>query len=141
MPAPVSGFHAPFDARALARMDLNGDGFADLALASRNQAMSAFESTLGKSEERITPLRTRWKGKRGNPTAIGARVEVWSEGRILDVHELSASSGSQGQSSTTLYLPWRNGRGPGELRVRWPDGTRTTHAITAGTQDLELRHP
>lgn len=141
MPVPMSGFSAPVDARALVRMDLNGDGFADLALAARNQVMAAFESTLGQTNGRITPLRARLKGKRGNPTAIGARMEVWGDGTRIDVQELSASSGSQGQSSSTLFMPRQKRRGPMEVRVRWPEGNWTTNAMPKGALEWDLKQP
>lgn len=141
MPPGQSGFLAPMDARGLVRMDLNGDGFADLALVAHGQPMAAYVSTLRQPAGKAIPRRVRLKGKRGNPTAIGARVELWHRDRLMEVQELSASSGAHGQSSPTVFLPSQTAQGTMELRVRWPDGSRSTNAMTTDVVTMDVVHP
>jgi hypothetical protein len=137
----TTGFHPTVNARAMAIADLNGDGFPDLALAPNQHALLSFESTLGRRPEGRLPLKLSLMGKAGNPTAIGARVEARIEGRLLSIQEVAAGSGYLSQSSSQLFLSSPGDSTPVELKVRWPNGTQTTHSVAKGTRELRLKQP
>ena len=79
-------------------------------------------------------LAVRLRGDRGNPTAVGARVElIGANPRAQEIH---AGSGYLSQSSPAAWFGKVNEGA--RVRVRWPDGETTEHALerTEGTVTL-----
>jgi hypothetical protein len=69
------------------------------------------------------------RGPKGNPEAIGARLELREPGGKTHVREITAGSGYLSQSEARA---WFTGVPAGsKLAVRWPDGSSSEHVLEA----------
>jgi hypothetical protein len=115
-----SGFDIAADATAATTADIDGDGRLDVVVAVNGGAVRCYVA--GRNGSR--PITVRLTGRKGNPTAIGARVTVRLSNEATQTAEVQAGGGYLSQSSPTLAF----GRAGAEVRaieVRWPDGTST----------------
>ncbi|HYC72445.1 MAG TPA: FG-GAP-like repeat-containing protein [Opitutaceae bacterium] len=122
----ASGFVVPGEARALVRLDADGDGWPDLAI-SRGREPPALFRHAGDPSARM--LRVVLRGDGRNPAGIGARITAEQGGRRQSV-EVGAGAG-MGQSDPAAYFGV-SPRASLRVRVRWPDGAETDHGIPAG---------
>ena len=133
--APVSardsGIVLPTDQKALVTADLDGDGRPGFVVASNDGVARAFGTRAP------AQLAVRLAGPAGNPTGIGARVELRRAGAAVAAREVHAGSGYLSQSQPVV---WFAGIAADDvLVVRWPDGGETTHELTATTGAVTLR--
>jgi enediyne biosynthesis protein E4 len=120
----------------LARCDIDLDGRTDLIFGEFNQQYRFLQnlSDVGNA------VRVHLEGGMGvNRDAIGSRVWLTDSNGGVQMQEVKNGSSIGGGSETDLQF----GLGiatPAQLEIRWPDGTRTAHAMTAtaGTQSLSL---
>jgi len=78
----------------------------------------------------------RVHGGKGNPTAIGARIEILVADKLHAVREIAAGAGYLAQTSP---VAWFAGvPAIAKARVRWPDGSVTEHALAAKNGRVEL---
>lgn len=132
----VSGIVIPEDAKALACGDLNNDGAPDLVCTSNNGPLRTLVNTTRGPAMRWSTLRL--KGKPGNPTAIGSRVEIkTSTGRKL-VREIYAGGSYLAQSSPTLFIALQPKETISEVTTRWPEGGKSTTSFTKYQRQLEI---
>ncbi|MDB3941446.1 VCBS repeat-containing protein, partial [Verrucomicrobiales bacterium] len=74
-----SGLVVPGDAKSLAAVDVNLDGWEDFIVGVNDEDPQIFINNLGdRSPNR--PLKVRLSGTKGNPNAIGARITVTAKG-------------------------------------------------------------
>jgi hypothetical protein len=121
--ATTSGILVPGDAKSLVRINLDADGLPDLIFGVNQGAGKAWRnsSTLGKNLTQV-----RLKGKKGNPTAIGAKITAHFADGSSQVAEIFGGDGYLSQSSATQTFS--NVSALEKLHVRWPDGTTTSAA-------------
>ncbi|HEY1849134.1 MAG TPA: FG-GAP-like repeat-containing protein [Opitutaceae bacterium] len=133
----ASGIVVPGDAKALAVLDLDGDGWPDL-LITRNNGEAVALRNAGVPGRRSFSIRLR--APAGNPTAIGARITVrTAEGS--ESAEVGAGSGYYSQSSPACFFGYAEGSPPTGITVRWPSGAVTEHGYPAGSTALVLSQP
>ncbi|HVU18501.1 MAG TPA: FG-GAP-like repeat-containing protein [Candidatus Didemnitutus sp.] len=130
-----SGVLVPGDAKVLAMIDLNGDGWPDLVVSRNNSATLAFEANPIPGHHY---LRIRLHGDSGNPTAVGARVTLAMSDGSTQTAEVSAGSGYFSQSTAGLSFGWPDGNSPRSLHVRWPSGAETTEEVPVDGRELDL---
>ena len=124
-----SGIAISGDAKSLVATDLNGDGRIDLIFGMNDGAVRVLQNQRSEQHHSAT---IRLEGRKGNPTGVGARLELETTTR-RQVAELSAGGGYLSQSPAQLCFPLRIGEIPKAVAVRWPDGTRTTHPWRDGS--------
>ncbi len=126
IPPIESGLLVPGDAKALAVLDLDGDGWPDFLLTRNQSTMLAFRNrgVAGRHS-----LSVRLRGPPGNPDAVGARVSLELADGSTETAEVQAGSGYYSQSSPGCFFGYPDGNPPRQLRIRWPDGTTTAPAI------------
>ncbi len=124
--AKGTGFEVTGDARGLALLDADGDGWPDLLVTRRDEPNLFFANT-GRAGHRM--LGVRLAGPAGNPTAIGARVRFSDTTDRQQVREIAAGGGYQSQSTPVLHFGLAPGASPTTLEVRWPDGRITAHRL------------
>ncbi|MGI9243316.1 MAG: CRTAC1 family protein, partial [Verrucomicrobiales bacterium] len=127
-----SGLVVPGDAKSLAQVDLDSDGRPDFLVGINASAPELFLNRTG--GERLT---VKLIGDAGNPSGIGARVEIQAESGASRSAEVYAGSGYLSQSSAPLQFGGISG--PYMLKVRWGDGTITEINGTELTGLIEVR--
>jgi hypothetical protein len=133
-----SGIVVRGDAKALAVLDFNDDGWPDF-MVSRNNS-----NTLAFANGGVTGRRSfgvRLQGPAGNPTAVGARITVELADDSTQTAEVQAGSGYFSQSSATCFFGHPDGTPVRKITVRWPDGTASTIATPAPSVLIKLSHP
>ena len=125
----------PGDAKALAVLDLDQNGWADFLVTRNNGSTFAFRN-LGASGRH--PLRISLRGPAGNPTAIGAQVTLQLKDGSTQTGEIQAGSGYFSQSTAACFFGYPANNPPLKVRVRWPSGAVTEQAMKAGATNVAL---
>ena len=130
-----SGIFVPGDAASLTYSDFDADGKPDFVFGMNDAPVEAFHRM------ESTPLFSiQLKGKKGNPTAVGARLEAKDrKGRILATKEITAGEGYLSQSSAWLFF--RKADQPVTIRIRWPNGSNSSHSVDQGKSQLTVQQP
>ncbi len=126
------------DAKALAVLDFDHDGWPDFVVSRNNGTTLAFRNNRVAGHHSLS---IKLRGSPGNPTGVGARVTVEFADGSTQMSEIYAGSGYYSQSSPTCFFGWLEGNAPRKVRVRWPSGNTTEHAITAQSTTLVLSLP
>jgi len=124
--------------RGLAAGDLDGDLAPDLAVSNSAGPLVVGLNRLPRAGEH---LRVRPLGHGPNTGAIGARVTLQLDDGSEQHRWVRAGTGylSQDDRRPTFGVP--AGRRPVEVRVRWPDGTRSTHPAGRAGEELAVAQP
>ena len=139
MPVPpsASGLIVPGDGKALAVLDIDGDGWPDFAASRNNSSTLVFRNRAAKGRHSV---RVRLCGTAGNPAAVGSRVTAIHASGSVQVLEVHAGSGYQSQSAPSCFFGWTDADPLLRVRVRWPSGKETEHGV-ADTKTLLLKLP
>jgi len=123
VPPIESGLVVPGDAKALAILDLAGDGWPGFLVSRNGEATLAFRNrgVVGRHS-----LRVVLQGKAGNPQAVGAHVTAEYGDGTTEVGEVCAGSGYYSQSTAALFFGFTDRNPLRCVRVRWPSGATTT---------------
>jgi hypothetical protein len=126
VPPVESGLVVPGDAKALAVLDLDHDGWPDFLITRNNSTTLAYrnQGIAGRHS-----LCVRLRGPAGNPTAIGARVVLELADGSTQTGEIYAGSGYYTQSAAACFFGYPESNPPRKLRVRWPAGVTTNHEV------------
>jgi hypothetical protein len=130
VPGQESGVKVYGEQRGAALCDYDGDGRVDLAVTQNSAQTKLFRNARGNPG-----LRVRLRGPAGNPTGVGATVQLKFGERTGPAREVHAGSGYWSQDSPVLVL----GHGqetPGEVRVRWPGGKLTHVQVVRGSREV-----
>ncbi|HKP28145.1 MAG TPA: CRTAC1 family protein [Gemmatimonadales bacterium] len=143
---------------ATAFVDLDQDGDEDIyAVIGGAYQGDIFTSVLFENPgwPATTWISLELQGTTANRSAIGARVEITvadSAGQIRKIHRTVGTGGSFGAGSLRLHAGLGTAARIEEVRVRWPDATRTettyanlqpgrSYQIVQGSQPVELTRP
>ena len=130
-----SGWIVPGDGKGLGTVDTGGR--PTLVALQNNDRLLAFTGNRKRPNRMIS---VRLAGPAGNPTGVGARVQLLDDARIVATHEISAGSGYQSQSTATIFLTVPATVKKPRLAVRWPGGKESSAAI-ARADILQLKAP
>jgi hypothetical protein len=138
VPPSESNLVVTGDAKALAVLDLDRDGWPDFLVSRNNNTIVAFHNNgvAGNNSLRITLL-----GPAGNPTGIGAKIALELSDGSTQTNEVSAGSGYYSQSAADSFFGYPDNNPPKQIRVRWPTGASSTHKVTMKTTTLTLSAP
>lgn len=132
-----SGFIVPGNARALVLLDPDNDGCPDLFLTRHGGSSDMFanQSTTARW------LRILLEGPKGNPAAVGARVELtFSNGTTIQ-HETAVGGGWLSQSAPGIFAAVPAGVERVKAVVHWPDGLVSRHDDAPERGRWILRRP
>jgi hypothetical protein len=132
----ASGLVMPGDAKALVVLDLDADGWPDF-LVSRNHATTLAWRNAGIAGRRS--FRVLLEGPAGNPDAVGAQLTLELADGASQRYELHAGSGYYSQSAAGCFFGHPEANPPKRLRVRWPDGVVTEHAVDPSATAMTIR--
>lgn len=128
------GLDHPGFSNGLAYADLDADGQLDLVINNLSEAASIYKNT--GNESRF--LRVKLQGPSSNSSGIGAKVWLYSQGKI-QYQQLNPSRGFQSSVEPILHF----GLGAAavdSLLVQWPDGNTQSLKNTPINQLLLLKH-
>jgi len=141
--APIdSGLVVPGDAKALAVLDLAGDGWPGFLVSRNGESTLAFRN--GGASGRHS-VRVDLRGPPGNPQAAGARVTAEYADGTQEAIEVCVGSGYYSQSSAAQFFGSADQNPIRRIRVRWPSGATTASpdlggGIPAAIQLSDPRH-
>ena len=138
VPVAASGLIVPGDAKALAVLDLDNDGWPDFLVTQNHNTTLAFHNHGVAGHH---PLRIALHGPSGNPTAVGARITVELADGTTQTSEVYAGSGYYSQSSAACFFGYTDSNPPKTVHVRWPSGATTEHAVPTAATTLTLAPP
>ena len=138
VPVGESNLIVPGDAKALAVLDLDDDGWPDFLVTRNHSTTLAFRNNGLPGRH---AMKVQLRGPAGNPTAVGARVTVELSDGSKQMAEVFAGSGYYSQSSAACFFGWPEGNPPRLIRVRWPSGATTDHAVPAQAGSVTLAAP
>jgi hypothetical protein len=138
VPPAESNLVVPGDAKALAVLDLDHDGWPDFLVSRNNSTTLAFHNNgvTGRHS-----LRIRLRGPAGNPTAVGARITIELTDGSTQTSEIYAGSGYYSQSSATGFFGYPDATPPRRLRVRWPTGMTSEYDVPPGKTTITIAVP
>jgi thiol-disulfide isomerase/thioredoxin len=142
----LSGLDHLADGRPLALLDLEGDGWLDVAIASANDPLLLlWRNEMGALLPERKAVAVRLVGSNVGPDprpgrsprdGTGARVELHVGGRVL-VRESHAGEGFAAQNSSTLVIGVGDAERIERVVVRWPGGATSERADVATGVVLE----
>jgi hypothetical protein len=136
---PETGVIVRRDAKALAVIDFNQDGWPDLFVTRNNDRPVALLNG-GVAGGRSFGVALR--GAAGNPTAVGARLTLTLADGSSQTAEIAGGSGYFAQSTATVFFGHPEGVSPRDLKIRWPDGRETVQTFDdAPTKTLRFSAP
>jgi hypothetical protein len=138
VPPAESNLIVTGDAKALAVVDLDGDGWPDFLVTRNNSTTLAFHNN-GVPGRRS--LRVVLRGPAGNPNAVGAAITVQLADGTVQVAEIYAGSGYYSQSTAAGFFGYPETNPPKKIRVRWPNGVTTDHDDHVGSSTLTISAP
>jgi enediyne biosynthesis protein E4 len=133
-----SNLVVPGDAKALAVVDLDDDGWPDFLVSRNNGSTLAFRNN---SSAGRNSMRVRLSGPPGNPSCVGAAVTALHADGSSQSSEVYAGSGYFSQSAAACFFGWRDDNPLRSLRVRWPSGASTEHSLATRASTIVLSAP
>ena len=138
VPPAESGLVVPNDAKGLAVVDADQDGWPDFIITrNKDRALLYRNRRVPGRNSFVVGLR----GPKGNPTAVGARVRVILSDGTTQTSEVFAGSGYLSQSTSGQFFGYPDGNPPREISVRWPDGRTSVHPWTGSPAKVLLAAP
>ncbi len=141
----VSGLDHPGDSRAWARLDLDRDGFLDVALVNANAPrFQLFRNRLGELVEpgtaHFVAVRLVGGNREARPSsewssrdAVGARVVVTLADGLVLGRERAMGEGLAAQNTATQFIGIGRQTRVESMTVHWPSGRKTEFgAVNAG---------
>ncbi len=123
--APAVGVTDASDGRAVALVDLWNRGVLDVVVANQKGPLLLYKNTVAKENQWIE---FELEGTRSNRSAIGARVQLFWNGRE-QVQEVSGGSGYAAQNMRRLHFGLGKEPKVEKVVIRWPSGQ--TQTLTA----------
>ena len=131
----VSNFAWPDDSRGLAMVDWDHDGDLDLWLTNRTAPMVRY---LQNETSSSSSLSVSLQGVDSNRDAIGARAILTLQSGRQMTRSVRAGEGYLSQSSKRLHFAWLGNDTATSLQILWPNGKKTTHAMSENKQRLHI---
>lgn len=131
VPGQESGIQIYGEQRGAAVSDFDEDGRLDLVVTQNGVATRLFRNVGAKPA-----LRVRLKGPVGNPTGIGATLQLVFASGKGPLREIHAGSGYWSQDSAVQLLALREAAAT--IAVHWPGGRSTTTAIPADAKEVTI---
>jgi Tfp pilus assembly protein PilF len=121
--------------RSVIAADLNGDGAADLIVTQWNASPFVLHNVGGNKNH---SLRIDLTGLADNKTAIGTKVEVFSNGH-MQKFEVAGGSGYLSQGSTEILAGLGQAESADVVRLLWPTGVPQDELDVAANKPAALQ--
>jgi enediyne biosynthesis protein E4 len=127
------------DAKSLAVVDLDEDGWPDFFVTRNNGTTLAFRNS-GQIDGRHM-FAVKLRGASGNMLAFGARVQVELTDGSLETSEVFGGGGFGSQSAATCFFGYEEKNPPSRILVRWPSGIQSMHPFAPGFPTISISPP
>ncbi len=121
--------------RALIAADVDGDGAADLIVTEADGSAQVLKNVGGSKNH---SLRVALTGLADNKTAIGTKVEVFSNGQVQKF-EVTGGAGYLSQGSIDLIAGLGQSGEADVVRMLWPTGVPQDEIDVSAVKPLELK--
>ena len=135
VPPSVAGLVVSGDAKGLTVVDLDHDGWPDVAVMQNDDRLLAFRN---RGVSGRTTCAVRLNGRPGNLRAAGARITAVYEGGSRRTVEVYSGGGYLSQSSASQFFGADVGGPLRKIEVRWPDGTMSTHPVNVSNKQIVI---
>lgn len=136
------GISLPSFTNGTAYADLDNDGDLDIITNNIDDPAFLFENTLYSKEEKEKPnhyLRVELKGPAGDAMGFGARVSVWTKGK-MQVAESHCVRGYLSKSESALHFGLGTNNLVDSIKIQWADGTQQNLGSQKADQSIILDH-
>jgi len=130
VPAAASGLIVGDETKAVALLDIDGDGWPDFLVTRKSGDTVAYRN---RGLPGRHSLAVQLRGPAGNPGGIGARVEFSVADGTTQAAEVRTNAG--------CFFGYTDAQSPRQLRVRWPDGRITEAAVGPEAKSVTLSAP
>lgn len=137
--AGASGLLVTGEAKGLATLDANLDGWPDFVVTRRDRPHQLFLNEGAATGRRSLALRLVCRSD--TPSPAGARVHIVSATGRAQTSELALGGGYLSQSAPETYFGWLPDDLPLRIKVTWPDGQRTVSTWQGNEARLSLPAP
>ena len=120
--AQVVGARDTFDGRAVALVDLGNRGVLDVIVANQRGPLLIYRNFVEPGRHWI---QFQLEGSAGNPSAIGAHVELQWNGR-KQAQVIAAASGFSAQNQRRVHYGLGTAASVDRVVIRWPSGATQT---------------
>lgn len=127
-----SGIRVYGEQRGCAAADFDHDGRTDLAVGQNGAEVKLFHNVLAKPG-----LRVLLRGTKENPDAIGATIQLGSNGKWGPAREVKAGGGYRSQDAFAQVMSFAPR--PQTVRVRWPGGKTTETPVPSDAKEISLK--
>jgi hypothetical protein len=131
------GVRDTFDGRAVALADLFNTGTLDAIVANQRGPLLIYRNAVDRGRHWIE---IELEGTASNRSAIGARVDVYWNGRH-QVQEVSGGSGFSAQNDRRLHYGLGAAAAIERIEIRWPSGRKQTIERPAVDTRLRVKEP
>ena len=138
VPLRDCGAVVPGDAKAVAAIDLEGDGWPDLLVTRNNGTTLAFRN---RTVAGRNSLRVALRGPAGNPNGVGSRLSAVSGDGSTQTAEVQAGSGYFSQSAPGAFFGSTTANPLAHIDVRWPSGASSRHGVPRQSGTLVIQAP
>lgn len=128
------GLHSTFNSNGAGYGDLDNDGDLDLVVSNINDPLGIYEN---RTNDNVSFLKIKLIGKGLNINALGARVEIFHDGK-MQTKEQFATRGYLSSVSHILHFGLGRSKKIDSLVVRWPDNTILKKNNIEPDQTIEL---
>ena len=132
-----SGLVVPGDATSLTRVDLDNDGWREFVIGINNEKLMVFHN---KNQTGYRSISVQLVGKKGNLHGVGSRITVHLDDGSTQTAEVRAGSGYLSQNPPDVIFGLGT-KHPATIKVRWPDGTSTSHEVNTKQGNITISQP
>jgi enediyne biosynthesis protein E4 len=120
--AQLVGASDTYDGRAVALADLSNRGVLDVIVANQRGPLLVYRNEVEAGRHWI---QFELEGRKSNRSALGARVELYWNGRV-QAQEVLAATGFSAQNQRRLHYGLGASTAVDRVVIRWPSGARQT---------------
>jgi len=131
----ASGLVVTGDAKALAVIDLDANGWPDFLVTRNDSTTLAWRNGGGPGRRSIA---VRLKGPASNPSGIGARVTMELSDGSTRSAEIDAGGGYYSQSAPVAFFGSPASNPARRVHVRWPDGSTSESDVPADSNTITV---
>lgn len=131
------GFTQQGFSNSVAYADMDNDGDLDVIISKENGPAAVYQNN-AQQQTKHNYIGFQLEGKKENPFAVGAKIKVYKEGKVL-YREVAPVRGFQSCMEYRQFIGLGKDATIDSVVVDWPDGTKDTHHHLAVNKVHQLK--